>query len=614
MDIDLIKKANLVRKWCLIATTEAQSGHATSSLSAVDLMTVLFDKHYSYDIKNPNNLANDRLIFSKGHAAPLLYSLYAASGAYPFEELKTLRAFGSKFEGHPVATFPYTEAATGSLGQGLSIGAGMAIGIQRCRKLIKKPKVYVLLGDGELAEGQIWEAANFASYYKLNNLIAIADINRFGQSEETMFGHSMDEYINRFSAFGWEVLAIDGHNIEEIENAFNLAVNNKNNRPFIIIAKTIKGKGIDEWENKNGYHSKPLSKEYLEKILKILGELKDEVVFPLRMPKEIMNIKQVDVSIEVETEYKIGDIFMTKEINGKALVKLGKINEQLIVLDGDVKNSTSVQDFEKEFPDRFIECFIAEQNMVGVAVGLSKLGFLPYVATFGAFFTRAFDQIRMGRISEANLKLCGSYAGVSLGKDGSSQMGLEDIAMIGALPDSVILYPADAVATEKLTGLQIGFDGISYLRTARPKVPVIYKDEERFLIGGSKVLQKNKNDLLTVVGGGLTVHEAIKAYEVLRSQNIFIRVIDCYSVKPIDKEALILALKETKKQIIIVVEDHFEHGGLGDFVLSALADQKAIIEKMAISSIAHSGEELEVIRAAGIDSSHIVARVKKLLL
>jgi transketolase len=609
----LERKAALLRKWCLIPTTESQSGHATSSLSAVDLMTVLFEGYYTYDMQNPHNLANDRLIFSKGHGSPLFYALYAAAGAYPFEQLKTLRSSGSMFEGHPTPTFPFTEAATGSLGQGLSIGAGMALGLKKYANLKKTPKVYVLIGDGELAEGQIWEAANFASYYKLKNLIAIADINRFGQSEETMFGHAMEEYIGRFSAFGWEVLAIDGHDLNEIEKAFKLAVNNKSDKPFIILAKTLKGKGIKDWENKNGYHSKPLSVEDLEKILADLGPLEDKAVFSLPTPKESITLTHPKNSNDIKTEYKEGEAFMTKEINGRALVKLGKKYKNLIVLDGDMKNSTSTQDFEKEFPDRFVQCFIAEQNMIGVAVGLSKLGFIPYAATFGAFLTRAFDQIRMGRVSEANIKLCGSYAGVSLGKDGSSQMALEDIAMIGALPDSVILYPSDAVSAEKLTALQMDTRGISYLRTTRSKSPIIYKNTEEFVIGGSKVLKKSKNDVLTIVGGGVTLHHALKAHDILREENISVRVIDCYSVKPIDKDTLTKASQETKRQIVVVVEDHFRHGGLGDFVLDALSGTKTNVVKMAVEAIAHSGTEDEVLHLAGIDSKTIAARVRQLL-
>lgn len=610
---DLEKKAALVRKWCLISTTEAASGHATSALSAADIGAVLFDKYFTFDLKNKQNLYNDRLIFSKGHASPLLYSLYAAAGAYPFEELKTLRQFGSMFEGHPVPAFPYTEAATGSLGQGLSIGAGMALGLQKIEEIKPKPKVFVLLGDGEMAEGSIWEAADFASYYKLNNLIAIVDVNRFGQSQETMFGHNLFSYRDRLSAFGWETMLIDGHNYGEIDNALKAGVGNRTQKPFAIIAKTLKGKGIPQWENKNGFHSKPVSKDDLPKILEDLGNPKDEVIFSLPKPKKIFQLIQSAQSIDVSLSHNEDEKLMTKEVYGKALVEVAKKIDTVISLDGDVKNSTSSQDFEAVFPDKAIECFIAEQNMIGVGIGLGKIGFMPFISTFSAFFTRAFDQIRMGRVSEATIKLIGSYAGVSLGKDGSSQMGLEDMAMIGALPDSVILYPADAIATEKLVGVMPSITGISYMRLSRPKVPIIYKDTDMFSLGGSKILRQSEEDLLTIVAAGITVHEALKAYEELKKEKIFVRVVDCYCIKPIDNDTLIECSRTTQQNAIITVEDHFVHGGLGDFVMEAVAGTGACVTKMAVMHISHSGTEEEVLDDAGISAKHIIAKVKQLV-
>ncbi len=631
MDVSMLqKKAVLVRKWSLISTTEAGSGHPTSCLSATDLTTVLFDKYFRYDLKNPQNPNNDRLIFSKGHAAPLLYTLFAVAGAFPLDELRTLRKFGSPLEGHPMPVFKYTEAATGSLGQGLSVGAGMAYALRAEFQIsnfkFQMPKVYVLLGDGELAEGSIWEAANFASIYQLDNLIAIADINRFGQSQETMFGHNIEEYIQRFNAFGWEVLAIDGHDLFEIDKAFSLAVNNKSKKPFIIIAKTKKGKGVSLLEDKDGWHGKALTKEDLKKALKELGEVDDKLRFKLRKPQSVIlktkseesrtgsfPIRFAQGQDDIVKKFKIGDEVGTREVYGQILAELGKVNNDIFVLDGDTKNSTFSQDFKKAFPDRFIECFIAEQNMVGVALGLSKREKIPFVSTFAAFLTRAFDQIRMARVSEANIKFVGSHAGVSIGEDGPSQMGLEDIAMFGSLPDSVIFHPSDGVSTAKIVQLMVNHIGISYLRTLRPKTPVLYDSKEKFEIGGSKILRFAQNDILTIAACGITVFEALKAYEDLKKKGIMVCIVDCYCVKPIDKKTLQLCTSETLHPIVITVEDHFEHGGLGDFVQSAVSGDGIRVEKMAITKIGRSGTKDELLDYVGISAKHIVKKVLKLV-
>ena len=608
----LKKKADLIRKWCLLSTTEAASGHPTSCLSAADIGATLFDKYFTYDIQNPKNKYNDRFILSKGHASPLFYTLFAMSGGIPMEELLTLRKFGSRLEGHPTLEFPFTDVATGSLGQGLSVGAGMALVSQRDSLGFK---TYVLLGDSELAEGSNFEAANFASYYKLNNLIAIADINRLGQSQETMFGHQINEYIERFSAFGWEVLAIDGHNFEEIDRALRLAAENKSDKPFVIIAKTKKGKGISFLEDKEGWHGKPLKKEDLQKALEELGDVDDNLRFDLKKPQknEILEVEQVEKRAKSAVSYNIGEEVATREVYGKVLAELGKENDDIVALDAEVKNSTYSQDFQKAFPNRFVECFIAEQNMVGVGLGMSKIGKIPFSSTFAAFFTRAFDQIRMARLSGGNLKFVGSHAGVSIGEDGASQMGLEDFAQFGVLPDSVVLHPADGVSTTKLLPLMLNHQGIAYLRTLRPKTPTIYTSNEQFEIGGSKVLRLAQDDILTIVACGITVFEALKAYEELAKEHISVRVIDCYSIKPVDKKTLEKALKETKKNCIITVEDHFEHGGLGDFVLAALSDTGARIEKMAVDKVARSGKSDELLDYVGISSKHIIEKVKSLL-
>lgn len=609
---ELAEKSKLVRKWCLVSTTEAGSGHPTSCLSAADLGTVLFDKYFTYDVKNPLNIYNDRIVLSKGHAAPLLYTLFGMAGAYPLKDLITLRKFGSKFEGHPnTRIYPYAEAATGSLGQGLSVGAGMALLAKRENLPFK---TYVLLGDGELAEGQIWEACNFASYNKLDNLIAIADINRLGQSQETMYGHQVDEYINRFRAFGFEVIAIDGNNLYEAERAFKLAVGNKSGKPFVIVAKTFKGCGISFLQDKSSWHGKPLKKDELESALQELGDVDDSLRFELKKPLKTVLVKPVkDIKGVKLPEFDKSKSYATREVYGQVLVALGEANKDIFVLDAEVKNSTYSQEFLKVFPDRFVECFIAEQNMVGVGVGLQRLGKIPFISTFGAFLARAVDQVRVAAIGGANLKICGSHAGVSIGEDGPSQMALEDFAIFGAIPGSIVLHPSDGLSCAKLTAQMVNHNGISYLRTLRPKTPILYDEDEVFEIGGSKVLKQSSKDDLTIVCAGITVFETLKAYEVLKKSGIFVRVIDCYSIKPIDGKTLNKAVEDTKNKIIVTVEDHFEHGGLGDFVLEAVSKSGAKVEKIAVKNISGSGTPEELMDAAGISAKHIIAKVKSLV-
>ncbi len=609
---DLADKAKLVRKWCLVSTTEAGSGHPTSCLSAADLGTVLFDRYFTYDVKNPLNIYNDRIVLSKGHAAPLLYTLFGMAGAYPLRDLMTLRKLGSIYEGHPnTRLYPYAEAATGSLGQGLSVGAGMAL-------LAKREglpfNTYVFLGDGELAEGQIWEACNFASFNKLDNLIAIADINRLGQSQEAMFGHQVDEYINRFRAFGFEVIAIDGNNLYEADRAFKLAVSNKSGKPFVIVAKTFKGSGISFLQDKSGWHGKPLKKDELETALKELGDVDENLKFTLKKPVKTVAVKQSGAEGKVKLpELDKSKNYATREVYGQVLVKIGEANSNVFALDAEVKNSTYSQEFLKVYPDRFVECFIAEQNMIGIGVGLQRLGKIPFISSFGAFLTRATDQIRVAAIGGANLKICGSHAGVSIGEDGPSQMALEDFAIFGAIPGSIVLHPSDGESTAKLMPLLTQHNGISYLRTLRPKTPIVYDKNDKFEIGGSKVLRRSGKDLLTIACAGITVFEALKAYEELEKEGINVRIIDCYSIKPIDAKTLTKAVGETKKKIILTVEDHFEHGGLGDFVLDGVSGSGAQVVKMAVKEISTSGTADELLDNAGISAKHIVKRVKKLI-
>ncbi|SHF18971.1 transketolase [Flavisolibacter ginsengisoli] len=607
---DIREKAKLVRKWCMVSTTEAGSGHPTSCLSAADLTTVLFDRYFTYDLKQPLNIYNDRFVLSKGHAAPLLYTLFGMAGAYPLEDIKSLRKLGSKFEGHPTPRFEYAEAATGSLGQGLSVGAGLAL----LGKREGLPfKTFVLTGDGELAEGQVWEAANFAAHEKLDNLVAILDINRLAQSQETMFGHHIDEYVNRFRAFDFEVIAIDGHNYEEIDHALQLATSNTNGKPYAIVAKTEKGKGVSFIENKDGWHGKALKKEELDKALAELAPINDNLRFELKKPAKVQLTEKIKGPASVDLSFEKDKEYATREVFGEALVKLAAGNKNIYAIDGDVMNSTFTEDLKKAYPEHFVEGYIAEQNMVSVAAGLSRLGKIPFVATFAAFLTRAADQIRMARVSEANIKFIGSHVGVSIGEDGPSQMGLEDISLFGTVPGTIVLQPCDAISTAALLPKMVEHNGFAYMRTLRSKTPLLYKKEDRFEIGGSSILRQSANDLLTVAATGITVFEALKAADELQKENISIRVVDIYSIHPIDKDTLVKCLQETQQKIIITVEDHFEHGGMGDFALSALASTQGQVVKMAVTKISQSGTKDELLNDAGINASHIVKRVKELM-
>jgi transketolase len=606
---DLREKAKLVRKWCLISTTEAASGHPTSCLSAADITTVLFNRYFHYDISNPLNVYNDRFVLSKGHAAPLLYTLFGMAGAYPLEELKTLRKFGSVFEGHPVPKYKFAEAATGSLGQGLSIGAGLALVSKREGY---DAKTFVLTGDGELAEGQIWEAANFASHQKLDNLVVILDINRLGQSQETMFGHHIEEYVSKFKAFDFEVISIDGHNYGQIDEALQKARQSVG-KPVAIVAKTFKGHGISFLENKDGWHGKALKKEELEKALKELGAVDDNLRFQLKKPQQTQ-LPQEKINITgAAMPFEAGKEYATREVFGDILAKLGEQNKELYALDGDVMNSTFTQTFKKSSPERFVECYIAEQNMVSVAAGLSRMGKIPFVATFAAFLSRAADQVRMARVSEANIKFVGSHVGVSIGEDGPSQMGLEDIAQFGALPDTVILQPCDAVSTAKLVPQMASHRGFAYMRTLRPKTPLLYSSEDSFSIGGSKIVRQSENDQLTVAATGITVFQALKAADELKKENIHIRVVDCYSIHPVDAATLKKCVNETELKMLITVEDHFKHGGFGDFAAAALAGVQVQVIRMAVSKISESGTGEQLMKDAGIDASSIVNKVKSVL-
>ncbi len=821
------KLCRLIRYDILTSTTAAGSGHPTSSLSAVELMTTLFFGGFlRYDLENPENAANDRTIISKGHASPLLYSLYHAAGAISYDELMTLRKFGSRLEGHPTPRFKYIDVATGSLGQGLSVGIGMALGMRLSARrffinpMLKKsyvnkkndyqkqsiknsnfninigpvyhldlsskktannidtipkdrlevnnrnllgasannvlgkiktdpnqpadkfvnnpdntlnqdfkenlikdnfnthlPKVWVLLGDSEMAEGQVWEAMQIASYYKLNNLIAIVDVNRLGQRGETMLGWDLQTYAKRAEAFGWETIVVDnGHDLEKIYNAFNQinqkrsaairenqipetsdiadksdlsglsdvsdirsipihrSLLNSSDKPTMILAKTIKGKGVSFLEDKNGWHGKAVPKEQLQEALKELGEVDLNVRGQIKAPNiqfqispskldparrdnfqsnlksQIQNQKQNEKMLHV-TSYMLHDLVATRQAFGDTLVALGETDPRIVVLDAEVSNSTYSEKFAKKFPERYFEMFIAEQNMVSTALGFSKQAFIPFVSTFAAFLTRSFDQIRMSQYSPdtyhlgstwdqdgnmPNLKIVGSHAGVSIGSDGPSQMALEDLSMMRSIQNCVVFYPCDAVSSLKLTQIMVKNPGIFYLRTTREKTPVIYNPDEKFEIGGSKILRQSPSDVAVVFTAGITVHEALKAYEELKKEQISICVVDLYSVKPIDHVTIQQLSMIIKK--VIVVEDHYPYGGIGEAVLSALISQSQIpitnqipnpndlkskklgqLEIRSIRNFIHlsvnklprSGSPHELLHYEEIDSEAIVNAVKK---
>ncbi|MEM1587127.1 MAG: transketolase [Candidatus Bathyarchaeia archaeon] len=599
----LKSKANILRLHSLRSTTKAMSGHPTSCLSSAEIVATLFFNVMNIDPEHIDYLDNDEFILSKGHAAPILYAALAEVGVIPREKIMTLRQFNSELEGHPVPRVKGIRVATGSLGQGLSIGLGMAyakklLGIDR--------RVYVLLGDGEMAEGSNWEAINLAGKLRLSNLIAIMDMNRLGQSEPTMFQWDWEAYARRIEAFDWNVTLCDGHDIKDLIRAFDEA--KRSDKPFFIIAKTVKGKGVSFLEDKEGRHGTALTEEELNVAEKeLLPKIRYNIEFK---PKNFIKAKvcvEPRKKYRIDTNYRIGEMIATREAFGRALVKLGEQNERLIVLDGDVKNSTFTMFFFERFPERSLQCYIAEQNMVGIAVGMQTHGFDVFLATFASFLTRAFDQIRMAAYSRANLKIAGSHVGVSIGEDGPSQMGLEDIAMFRMICGSIVLYPCDAVSSEKLTCAIENYEGISYLRMTRPKTPVIYSNDEDFYIGGSKILRSGKNDEATVVACGITVHEALKAYEKLKAEGIKIRVIDCYSIKPIDAETLIRASNETRH--IITVEDHYLEGGLGETVAS-LGLKPHIL---AVRKMPHSGKPYELLAEQGIDAEGIVRKVKEII-
>ncbi len=606
--IDTLKeKGRRLRIHSIRATTEAGSGHPSSCLSAADLVSVIFFNEMRFDPKDPHNPNNDRFVLSKGHAAPLLYAAFAEAGIISEKDVLSLRRLDSIYEGHPTPRIPWVDVATGSLGQGLSAGLGNALNA-RFDKL--SYNTYVLLGDGECAEGSVWEAAAVAAYYKTSNLFAVIDVNGLGQSQHTMDRFDVDRFAAKFRAFGWFAVTVDGHNYDEIVGAFEKCRREGGDLPRAIVAKTLKGKGVPAIENREGWHGKPIPKQDLEKVLAELSQPFASDGFRPNLPPSAPPLRE-DSPIEIVVNRQLGDSVATREAYGDALVKLADRTSRVVGLDGDTKNSTFSEKLLKAHPDRFFEMFIAEQNMVGVAMGLSARNKIPFVSTFAAFLTRAYDQIRMAGVSRSNVKFCGSHAGVSIGEDGPSQMGLEDIAMFRPIPNAAILYPCDAVSTEHLVAEAARRIGICYIRTTRPKTPVLYSNDEPFPIGGSKVLRKSVNDRVTVIGAGITVHEALAAASKLEAEGISIRVIDAYSVKPIDAATILRAAKDTGGRIV-VVEDHYAEGGLGDAVLEAVGNQARVV-KLAVREIPRSGPPEALLDKYGISSTHIIHAVKDLI-
>jgi transketolase len=573
------------------ASAKAGSGHPTSSMSAADLAAVLLAGHLRYDFDAPRDPRNDRLVFSKGHASPLVYGLFRAAGAISEEEFGTYRQFGSRLEGHPVPVLPWVDVATGSLGQGLPIGVGMAIAGKRLNRL--PFRVWVICGDSEMAEGSMWEAAEHAAFYELDNLTAIIDVNRLGQRGETMHGWDLSSYTRRLEAFGWHAIEIDGHDVDAIDAAYREAASTTG-RPTAIVAKTVKGKGYSKVENENGWHGKAISEEAVAE----MGGVRNLTIDVAKPEPGSSHV--FETGSASWPAYEVGSAVSTRKAYGEALAALGAADGAVVALDGEVSNSTYAEIFKDAHPERFVEMYIAEQQLIAAAVGMQVLGWKPFSSTFAAFLSRAYDFVRMAAISRATLRLCGSHAGVSIGEDGPSQMALEDLAEFRAIHGSTVLYPCDGNQTTALVRTMGELDGISYLRTTRGDTPVVYGADEAFPVGGSKTLREG--DDVAIVAAGITVHEAMRAAETLAEHGISARVIDCYSVKPIDGATL-----SGLRMPIVTVEDHWAEGGLGEAVLSALAASgtEARVVMLAVRELAHSGTPAELLAAAGIDADHI---------
>ncbi|HEX5397356.1 MAG TPA: transketolase [Candidatus Limnocylindria bacterium] len=590
------------------SSAAAGSGHPTSSMSAADLMAVLMSKYLHYDFDTPENPNNDHLIFSKGHASPLLYSMYKAAGAITDDEMLTFRQEGSRLQGHPTPVIPWVDVATGSLGQGLPIGVGVALAGKRLDRL--PYRVWVLCGDSEMAEGSIWEAIEHAAFNELDNLTAIIDVNRLGQTGETMHGWNLDYFKQRLEACGWHAIEVDGHDVHAVDMAFGEAASVRG-KPTCIVARTVKGQGDPAVANKNGAHGKPVPNP--DETIKELGGVRNiHVDVPKPISDDKPHVFETAGSLELP-RYELGGKEAVRKAYGDALAALGSANGRVVALDGEVGNSTYPEIFKKAHPERYFEMYIAEQQLVAAAIGMQVRGWRPYAATFAAFLSRAYDFVRMGAISQADMSLVGSHAGVSIGEDGPSQMALEDIASLRAVYGSTVLYPSDPNQTAQLVAQMADLDGIVFLRTTREKTPVIYSPDERFAIGGSRVVRQADHDAVTLIGAGITLHEAMKAADALAGEGISARVIDLYSIKPIDAVTLRAAAHDTGH--LVTVEDHWPQGGLGDAVLEVFADsdERPRIVKLAVEHLPGSATPEQQLAAAGIDAAHIATAARTLV-
>jgi len=605
----LMNIATRLRIDSMRSTSEAGSGHPTTCCSAAEIVAALFFAEMRYDPRDPQNPDNDRFVLSKGHAAPVLYAAWAEAGLLARADLLTLRRLDSDLEGHPTPRLPFVDVATGSLGQGLCAGVGMAL---NARRITSDYRTYVLLGDGESAEGAVWEAANVAAVARLDSLCGITDVNALGQSGPTQWQHDLEALAARWRACGWHAAIVNGHDLPDVLDALDAARQTRG-RPTMILAKTIKGKGVSFLEGKGGWHGKPLKKG--EELDKALAELESQFVpeeGPAPRPQAPRAIRRTPATRGTvgASIYKPGDSVATREAYGEAIARLAVDDDRIVALDADVKNSTYSEKFEQAHPERFYQTFIAEQVMLGAAMGLASRGAIPFPSTFAAFLTRAYDFIRMAAISNLNIKMAGSHAGVSIGEDGPSQMALEDLAMMRAQPNVTVLYPCDGVSTERLVERMAYHPGPVYMRTSRPKTPVIYGADETFEIGGLKVLRESATDVATVIAAGVTVFEALRAYDELLARGIHIRVIDLYCLQPIDAATLLACARETHGRLI-TVEDHYAGGGIGDAVASAVAAGGVTVHRLAVREIPRSGTPAQLLDAYGISARHIVAAVKE---
>jgi len=604
--------ANRLRIDSIESTNASKSGHPTSCCSIAEIMSVLFFHTMKYKVSEPRDVSSDRFVLSKGHAAPILYAAWAEAGLFPRSDLLNLRKIDNDLEGHPTPRLNFIDVATGSLGQGLSCACGMAY----TGKYFDKAsyRTFCLVGDGESAEGSVWEAANFASFYKLDNLVAIVDVNRLGQSDPTLLQHDMESYRKRWDAFGWNAFVVDGHDVEALCRHFYEAEQVKD-KPSVLICKTLKGKGIPGIENEMNWHGKALGDKAKSAIEAIESAMQDKNgPYKVARPEVTDDAKHFapeTVALSEPPSYKIGEKVATRNAYGTALAKLGNNSKRVIALDGDTKNSTFAITFQKSHPDRFIECYIAEQNLIGVGIGCSTRGrTIPFISGFACFLSRGFDQIRMGAISMTQVKFCGSHCGVSIGEDGPSQMALEDLGMFRSIPGCVVFYPSDGVSCERAVELAANHPNMVYIRSSRPATPVLYEKDEVFEIGKSKIIRQSENDTALVIGAGVTLHEAIKAADTLKAEGTHIRVMDIFCLKPIDQAALIANAKACGGKVV-TVEDHYPAGGLGEAVAAALSGEKDIaVQHLCVRALPRSGPSAELMDMFGISANHIVKAVK----